>query len=205
MNLLSGPRPPTRVGIVDDHPVFRHGLRILLDRYADLSVEWEHSNAIGLEQLLTERPVDVVLMDLELGRGPDGLRATAAAKARRPGLRVLILSGSLAPESTAKALAAGADAFLSKDREARELVATIRSLASDPSPRPGRPPRGPSRLSDRERQVLLEIRRGKTNREIASILGISISTVNKHVQNVLTKLQVRNRAQAAAEDLDHSA
>ena len=205
VNRTSGQRPPTRIGLVDDHPVFRHGLRLLLGRYADLSVEWEESNTTDLDQTLADHPVDVVLMDLQFGRGPDGLQATKAVKARRPSLRVIILSGSLDPDSPAKALAAGADAYLEKDREAKELVAAIRGLVSDPWSRSGRPSRGPSRLSVREREVLIEIRRGRTNREIASGLGISISTVNKHVQKVLKKLQVRNRVQAASEDVDHTA
>jgi DNA-binding CsgD family transcriptional regulator len=83
-----------------------------------------------------------------------------------------------------------------------EMISSIRELAAGGSRRSFRGPRDAFRLSLRENQVLKEIRRGRTNREIATSLGVSITTVNKHVQRVLKKLNVRNRAQAAAGQLD---
>ena len=195
---------PIRVGIVDDHPVFRAGLRHLLDRDPEVSVEWEHPNSIGLAARLEESPVDVVLMDLELGTGPNGLQATREAKARWPNLQVIIVSASLDPESSKAALAAGSSGYLAKDILPAELLASIRALAPGSLVPRGGGTNAPLALSRREQQVLLEIRRGKTNREIAAALGVSRSTVNKHVQKVLQKLRVRNRAQAAAGHRDSS-
>lgn len=205
MSRETGSSSPIRIGIVDDHPVFRYGLHRLLDREADITVEWEHPNSIGLEALLQAHPVDVVLMDLEFGSSVNGLQATREATARWPKVRVIVLSGSLDPDSPQAALAAGAVGFLSKDRAPSELLESIRRLVTGlPERRSGRVG-SPLALSRREQQVLLEIRRGKTNREIAASLGVSITTVNKHVQKVLHKLKVRNRTQAAAGGMDASA
>lgn len=186
-----------RVGIVDDHPLFRSGLRRLLEREDGLWVEWEMSTARELPAALERQPVDVVLMDLELGPGIDGLEATRTAMAKQPSLKVIVLTGSLDPQSPAKAAAAGATGFLPKQMGVPELLASIRRIASGEA--------GPSahaadeqlRLTRRERQVLAEVRKGRTNREIARTLGVATTTVNKHVQQILKKLRVTNRVQAA--------
>jgi DNA-binding NarL/FixJ family response regulator len=193
---------PIRIGIVDDHPLFRAGLRRLLERSADMSVEWELGDSAGMEAAFARSPVDVVLMDVELGKGTSGLEATRVAVTRWPDLKVIVLSGSLDPETPRWALERGAAGFLAKDMAIPEMISSIRELAAGGSRRSFRGPRDSFRLSLRENQVLKEIRRGRTNREIATSLGVSISTVNKHVQRVLKKLNVRNRAQAAAGQLD---
>lgn len=189
---------PVGVGIVDDHPLFRAGLRRLLERAPEISVVWEHANSDGIEALIEAFPVDVVLMDLEFGNGRKGLEATQAVKARWPNVLVIIVSGSLDPETPLAARAAGAADFLPKSTHPSDLLASIRAIASGSSRRRLGPNRAAGALSLRERQVLLEIRRGKTNREIATTLGISRTTVNKHVQKILLKLRVHNRAQAAS-------
>jgi DNA-binding NarL/FixJ family response regulator len=190
---------PIRVGIVDDHPLFRAGLRRVLERSGDMAVGWELADATRLDAALTRNPVDLVLMDLELAPGGDGLDATRAAAARWPEVGVIVLSGSLSPETPRLAMEGGAVGFLAKDMPIPEMISRIRELAFRGHRANGsRGPRDPSVLSERERQVLAEIRRGRTNREIAGALGVSITTVNKHVHRVLTKLHVRNRAQAAA-------
>jgi DNA-binding NarL/FixJ family response regulator len=189
---------PIRIGIVDDHPLFRSGLRRVLERAGDMSVEWELADSDGLEAALTGHPVDVVLMDVEFAHGTNGLDATRTALRRWPDLDVIVLSGSLDPEMPRLALDRGAAGFLAKDTPIPEMVFRIRELAFGSRHRGLRRPRDSFRLSTREHQVLIEIRGGRTNREIAGALGISITTVNKHVQRVLKKLNVRNRAQAAA-------
>jgi DNA-binding NarL/FixJ family response regulator len=189
---------PIRIGIVDDHPVFRSGLRRLLERNVDMTVEWELAEATELDVAFTRSPVDVVLMDIEFREGENGLDATRAALTRWPDLIVIILSGSLSPDTPDRALAHGAAGYLGKDAPIPEMISRIRELASSGRRRRSRARGDSVRLSARERQVLVHIRAGRTNREMAAALGISISTVNKHVQRVLKKLNVRNRAQAAA-------
>jgi DNA-binding NarL/FixJ family response regulator len=173
------------------------GLRRLLEREEGLWVEWEMPTARELCATLERQPVDVVLMDLELGSGSGGLEATQDVMARWPNLTVIVLTGSLDPKAREEAATAGAAGFLLKEMSAQDLVAAVRRVAS------GEVASTPSRdevaleLSRRERQVLAEVRRGRTNREIARTLGVSITTVNKHVQQILRKLRVDNRVQAA--------
>ncbi|GAC1471992.1 MAG: response regulator transcription factor [Candidatus Dormibacteraceae bacterium] len=191
------PRKSLRIGIVDDHPIFRAGLKRLLEREDGLSVEWEMASARELAATFERHPVDVVLMDVHLGHGPDGLEATTALMGKWPSLTVIVLSGSLDPMTRQQAAAAGAAGFLSKDVNASELISSVRRFAYGEATLTRRPDDGQLVLSKRERQVLAEVRKGRTNREIAKTLGVSITTVNKHVQQILKKLRVTNRVQAA--------
>jgi DNA-binding NarL/FixJ family response regulator len=191
------PRKSLRIGIVEDHPIFRVGLKRLLEREDGLSVEWEMSTARELPATLERHPVDVVLMDVQLGPGPSGFEATRALMAKWPRLTVIVLSGSLDPLAREQALAAGAAGFLAKDVNGTELISSVRRFANAEATLARRPDDGQLVLSKRERQVLAEVRRGRTNREIAKALGVSTTTVNKHVQQILKKLRVTNRVQAA--------
>jgi len=200
-----------RLGIVDDHPVFRLGLIRSFERERDLAVVWELGATTEVFQTLSAKPVDVVLMDLYLGPEEDALGAVRAIRERYDNIKVIVLSASLEWESAAAARNAGAAGYLPKDLSIADMVAAIRGLASQKRSRlefndllAARPPAAESStssrhgLTKREREVLGELRRGHTNREIATHLGVSITTVNKHVQQVLKKLHVRTRAQAVA-------
>jgi DNA-binding NarL/FixJ family response regulator len=200
-----------RLGIVDDHPVFRLGLARALEREGDLAVLWDVGVVTDLEEMLETCPVDVVLMDLNLGQDQDALAATTAIRKRFDAVNVIVISASLDWEAAAAARAAGASGYLPKDLEVADMVAAIRGLAS---PNFGRRsfgdllvgrPAGKSTLLNlrngltmREQEVLAQLRQGRTNKEIATRLGVSITTINKHVQHVLTKFHVRTRAQAVA-------
>jgi DNA-binding NarL/FixJ family response regulator len=200
-----------RLGIVDDHPVFRLGLARAFEREGDLAVLWDVGVVTDLEEMLETCPVDVVLMDLNLGQDQDALAATTAIRKRFDAVNVIVISASLDWEAAAAARAAGASGYLPKDLEVADMVAAIRGLAS---PNFGRRsfgdllvgrPAGRSTLltlrnglTMREQEVLAQLRQGRTNKEIATRLGVSITTINKHVQHVLTKFHVRTRAQAVA-------
>jgi DNA-binding NarL/FixJ family response regulator len=199
-----------RVGIVDDHPVFRFGLRRSLEREPDLKVAWEAARASEALKRVPTDEVDVVLMDLDLGPNEDALGTTRAITERYRPVKVIVVSATLEWEAAAAARSAGASGYLRKDTAIPDMVAAIRRLALETD--------GPSDfgevepvritekttwaerqgLSARERQVLDELCRGSSNREIAATLHVSTSTVNKHVQHVLMKLQVRTRGQAVA-------
>lgn len=200
-----------RLGVVDDDPIFRLGLVHLVEREPDMLVMWELGSVDELQQRLAAKPVDVVLMDLSLGSDQDSLAATTAVRQDFDAVRVIVISASLDWEAAAAARAAGASGYLPKGLETADMIAAIRGLASPTFGKlafnnmlEGRPgAQGmplPSRigLSKREREVLAELRRGRTNKEIASRLGVSTTTVNKHVQQVLRKLHVHTRAQAVA-------
>lgn len=201
-----------RLGIVDDHPVYRLGLRKAFDRQADLKVMWDLGNATLLLQTLEATPVDLVLMDLHLGPNEDGLIATRMIKKARADVRVVVISASMDTETVAAARRAGASGYVAKDLPVADMLVAIRNLS-----KPGSGGRtlfsisaasgtgnGVSSwtslrgLTRREQEVLAELNRGRTNREIAARLGVSVTTVNKHVQQVLKKLHVRNRGQAVA-------
>ncbi|MFI5282422.1 MAG: response regulator transcription factor [Candidatus Dormibacterales bacterium] len=200
-----------RIGIVDDHPVFRVGLVRSLERAVDLSILWELGSVSELTSMLETCPVDVVLMDLNLGPDQDALGATTVIRQRHDSVKVIVISASLDWEGAAAARAAGASGYLPKDLAVRDMVAAIRGLASPTFGHPAfndmlnsRPGSGGQRLSlrrgltRREQEVLAELRRGRTNKEIATRLNVSVSTVNKHVQQILKKLDVRSRTQAVA-------
>jgi len=190
---------------VDDHPVFRLGLRRLFERSSDLTVSWELDSTAELLRRLRLSPVEVLLMDLNLAPGDDSLAMTRAVVDSFPGTRVLVISALLDGDAATAARTAGASGYVSKDLSLGDMQAAIRQLAGNGvapivhglfvtagkwSARNG--------LTRREREVLVQLRRGRTNREIATQFGISVTTINKHVQQVLKKLQVRNRAQAVA-------
>ena len=200
-----------QIGVVDDHPVFREGLRRSFEREADLGIAWEVGSTSELLTAMAHRPVEVLLIDLNLGPGQDSLASIRIMVDRYPKLKVAVISASLDSEGPAIARAAGAHAYAPKDMPVKGLVAAVRRLgASDPSElafadflsRRSEAEESTSAatrgLTRRQRQVLAELRRARTNREIAGVLGISVTTVNKHVQQVLQKLKVRNRAQAIA-------
>jgi DNA-binding NarL/FixJ family response regulator len=200
-----------RIGIVDDHPMFRLGLRGSFDRQKDVKVVWDLGTTTHLLETVASSPVDVVLMDLDLGQNQDGFAATRALKRARSDVRVMVVTASLDAETVATARRAGADGYLTKDLPVADMVAAIKKLGGPGASAqsfggnlPVRTANGDVSwlrqrgLTQREREVLAELKRGRTNREIASRLGVSVPTVNKHVQHVLQKLHVKNRAQAAA-------
>jgi NarL family two-component system response regulator LiaR len=192
---------------VDDHPVFRLGLKRALERESDIDITWEMGSVATLDAVMTRTPVDVILMDVYMGGGGDGMVATRQLVEKWPEVRVAVISASVDARVGPASKRAGAHAFIPKAMPVSEMVSAIRRLAvatpalASNGARPRRASGLKSRiggLSPRQRQVLEQIRLGRTNREIAARMGISIATVNKHVHEVLTVLKVRNRTQAAA-------
>lgn len=179
-----------------------------MERESDIDVAWEMGSASNLDSVMKRTPVDVILMDLFMGTGNDGIAATREVTEKWPEVKVAVISASLDDRNALASSRAGAHAFLPKALPVSEMVGSIRRLAAQQSVRGGskvkavhrtkRPTGRIGGLSPRQRQVLEELRLGRTNREIAARLGISIGTVNKHVHEVLTVLKVRNRTQAAA-------
>ena len=197
-----------RIGIVDDHPVFRLGLKRALERESDMEIPWELGSPATLDAAMRKTPVDVILMDVFMGPGKDGIAATRDVMERWPEVKVAVISASLDERVAPASKRAGAQMFLPKSMPVSEMVGSIRKLVaantggSQRRGKPARPVQASSGridgLSPRQRQVLDHLRLGRTNRDIAARLGISIGTVNKHVHAVLTVLQVSNRTQAAA-------
>jgi DNA-binding NarL/FixJ family response regulator len=197
--------PPVRLAIVDDHEVFRIGLRGLFERMGGIVVSWDTGSAHEAWSRIVDQPVDVVLVDVNLGGPVDGLEVSRMMTARDHRLKVVLMSGLIDEQRLAAGPRVGAVGFLPKELPAGEMLEALMDLIR---PRRGaRHESGPvfhdqhgsqlEELSLREREVLAEIRVGRTNREIAEKLRVSTSTVNKHVHQVLRKLRVRNRSEAA--------
>jgi NarL family two-component system response regulator LiaR len=198
-----------RVLIVDDHAVVREGLRTFLELQEGIEVAGEASDghdAIGAAERL--RP-DVVLMDLVMPN-LDGVGAMRELRQRVPGARVIVLTSFLDDERLLPAVRAGAAGYLLKNVQPQELARAIRAAAAgeallDPAvaarlvealEEDGRDTRA-EQLTPREREVLALIGRGYANKRIALELGIAEKTVKTHVGNVLSKLGVSDRTQAA--------
>lgn len=195
-----------RVLVVDDHPVVRAGLRALLA--VDARVDVVGEAASGEEALVVARArrPDVVLMDLQLGAGLDGVAATRALRADPDGPRVLILTTYVTDADIVRAVEAGAAGYLLKDTPPATLVAAVERAARGETvlaPRAAEVLVGHMRdprpaLSDREAQVLARVAAGHSNREIARELLISEATVKTHLVHVFDKLGVDSRTAAVA-------
>jgi DNA-binding NarL/FixJ family response regulator len=212
------PRPaPIRVLLVDDHAMVRRGMRDFLTLHDDLEIVGEAADgATAIEQAAALRP-DVVVMDL-LMPGVDGIEATARIKASHPDIEIVAITSFVEEARIVAALEAGASGFLLKDAEADELAAAIRAAAGgqvhlDPAVAgivarrmrngatggiggaTGGDPL--SSLTVRERDVLGGVARGLSNRAIADEFGITERTARTHVSNILEKLGLASRTQAA--------
>jgi len=192
--------------IVDDHSVVRQGLRMFLSLDPELEIVGEAPNgAEGVQMARTLRP-DVVLMDL-LMPVMDGVTAITAIRRDLPEVEVIALTSVLEDSLVFGAIRAGAIGYLLKDTEADELCQAIKAAAAGQvqlSPqaaarlmREVRAPESPETLTQREIDVLRWMAKGLSNKEIAHELGIGEKTVKTHVSNILGKLGVLSRTQAA--------
>ena len=222
-----------RVMLVDDHPVVRAGVRAVLEAHADLTVVAEAGDGAealrvlaGLAEAADGRAgggaggeradgagagadagADVVLMDLQMGDGMDGVAATRAVRQAHPGLPVLILTTFDTEADILAALDAGAVGYLLKDAASEEIAAAVRRAAAGQRVlAPGVAERltvrmagGADALTAREIELLELIGQGMTNRAAAKALFISEATVKTHLVHVFQKLGVGSRTEAVAE------
>jgi DNA-binding NarL/FixJ family response regulator len=212
MNAGASPPAGLTVFLVDDHAIVRSGVRAYLDLIEDITVTGEAgAGQEALDRIAVLEPAgelpDVVLMDL-LMPGMDGIEATRQLKARWPDVEVVAVTSFLEEAKVRAALQAGAAGYLLKDARADQVAAAIRAAAAgqchlDPAvakllaatlraPRPGA-----DSLTAREREVLTLIADGATNRQIARRLDVTERTARTHVSNILGKLGLTSRTQAA--------
>jgi DNA-binding NarL/FixJ family response regulator len=206
-----------RVLIVDDQALFREGLRSLLATRAELAVVGEAGDGReALAQVATLRP-DVVLLDMKMP-GLDGLATIRRLRVQSPDVGIIVLTTFADDEVVFEGLRAGAAGYLLKDASGEQLLQAIVAVArgqaflqpdvaskvlaefSRLSPRPSESA-GPE-LSDREREVLRLLARGASNKEIANVLRLAEGTVKNHVTNILSRLGVGDRTQAALKARD---
>jgi len=207
---------PIKLLLVDDHALFRKGVASALASHTDIEVVGEASN--GEEALNKARDLmpDVILMDISMP-GCDGLEATRRIKAEIPYVKIIILTVAEQDESLFEAIKSGAHGYLLKTIEPRHLLEALRGVFKGEAPisrvtaskilkefarrsQRSAPQEAPpvGKLSPRESEILELLTKGATNKEIAATLCISIHTVKNHLQNIMDKLHIQNRAQAVA-------
>jgi len=200
------PPHPVRILLVDDHFVVRSGLAASLGLEDDLEIVAEAGNADEAVARYAETSPTMVIMDLQLGTS-SGLDATERLCKEHPGACILIFSSFARDEDVYRAIRAGALGYLQKAAPREELLAAVRTVAhgkrflpSDIAERLAER-LGRNEPSPREREVLVLISHGKSNKEIASQLGLSEDTVKRHVSNLMEKLGAQDRTQAVTEAL----
>lgn len=205
-----------RVLIADDHHVVRRGLMFFLKTQKDMDIVGEASNGKEAVELTKTLKPDIVLMDLVMPE-MDGIQATKRIKAKYPQIQILMLTSFSDRDHVIPALKAGAAGYQLKDIEPDDLAEAIRKLMRGEntlhpeatsqlqkavevvplSPHEEHP------LTPREQDVLAELTKGKSNREIASSLFVTEKTVKTHISNIFAKLEVQDRTQAALYAVKH--
>lgn len=201
----------TRLMIVDDHEVVRMGLRAALEVEADFAVVAEASNGIeAIDKARVHRP-DIVLMDVRMD-GMDGIEACREVRSEFPETRVLMLTSYAEEETVVAALLAGAAGYVLKNVARSRLLEALRSVARGETLLDSKLTKGvlekltaphdksgdDTDLTAREREVLVLIAEGATNKEIAAKLVVSENTARNHVSHILSKLGFNRRSEAAA-------
>jgi len=195
-----------RIGImvVDGQEVVRQGVKALVTAEQDMAIVAETGRADEIVPLYADSRPDLVIMDLRLRNG-SGLDAIRQLRVRFPASRIVVLSNDCGEEHVFRAIEAGAKGYVMKDGDASEIVDALRAVYRG---RPFLSAQASSRFVDhahrcpltrREEEVLALLVRGTRNRKIANALGIAEETVKGHVKNILVKLGVRDRTEAASE------
>jgi DNA-binding NarL/FixJ family response regulator len=202
--------PRLSILIADDHPLFRKGMRALLDPIPDFKVIGEAANGEEALRLAVDLRPDVILMDLQMP-GSSGLAAIRAIRGASPSISILVVTLFDDDDSVYAALRAGARGYLLKDARDDEVVRAIRAVGNreaifspgiatrvlgNLTSRPAAPQGTFPMLTQREREILLLLAQGLSNNGIAEHLALSEKTVSNYVSTIYSKLQVADRAQA---------
>ena len=204
------PAPPTRVMIVDDHPMVAEGVQAILESFDDIGVVATLSDGPTAVAAVTGLTPDVILMDLNMP-GLTGLSATEMILEKLPETRILILSMHDSPEYISTALSHGARGYILKDVPTEKIKEAIDGVMAgqrylctgaearlDPATPDGREP-----LTSREQTVLLQLAQGKLNKEVAGALEISVRTVETHRKNIKRKLGISSTAGLTRYAMEH--
>ncbi len=201
---------PIRILIIDDHTIVRDGLQALINAEPGMHVVGVGADGVDAVEKAHELQPDVILLDLMMPR-KDGVQATAEIKKANPAARILILTSFAEDHQVFSAVKAGAMGYLMKDTSSEELIQAIldvyqnkpalqpdiaRQLMRDIQGKPGQS-QSEGALTEREIEILQMVAQGRTNQQIADELFLSERTVRTHITNILAKLRLDNRTQAA--------
>jgi DNA-binding NarL/FixJ family response regulator len=197
-----------RILIADDHAIVRDGVKALLKLAEDLEVVGEAPNGREAIELAAALQPDVILMDVSM---PDlgGLEATIAIRKRVPDAKIIVLTQYSEPEYVRRFLKAGVSGYVLKKAAGADLVAAIRAVlrgglvldpdvartAFDGGPAAAEAPDDYETLTDREKQVLKLVAEGRSNKEVAALLTISVKTAMSHREHIMLKLRLHNRTE----------
>lgn len=201
---------PTRIVIVDDHPMVAEGIQAILETYDDLEIAAVLTNGQEVIDRVETLDPDVILLDLNMP-GVSGLSATEIILERRPDTRILILSMHDSPEYISTALNHGAKGYVLKDVPTEEIKTAIDTVMTGgeylctgarrsltPRTTDGREP-----LTSREQQILLQLAQGKSNKDVGAALEISVRTVETHRKNIKRKLGISSTAGLTRYAMEH--
>jgi DNA-binding NarL/FixJ family response regulator len=205
-----------RVLIADDHPLVRQGLEVVIGAQPDMELVAQASDGVEAVAVALATQPDVIVLDLKMPK-QDGMAAMGQIREQLPEARCIILTSFTDDEQVLDAVQAGAMGFLNKDTHHDELLAAIRAVSrGDGALHPSaarvlmqsfkaapRPSASSDALTQTERKVLQLLANGCSNRELAEVLQVSVRTVTTHVRNILDKLQLENRTQAALYAREH--
>ncbi|PKQ12959.1 MAG: DNA-binding response regulator [Alphaproteobacteria bacterium HGW-Alphaproteobacteria-1] len=201
---------PVRVIIVDDHPMVVEGIQSILESYDDIEVIAAFCNGQDVIDRVAELAPDVILLDLNMP-GLGGLSTAEILLERRPGTRILILSMHDSPEYISSALSHGALGYVLKDVPTEEIKCAIDAVmagerylctGAQGSLAPFTPPER-EQLTNREQTILLQLAQGKSNKEVALALDISVRTVETHRKNIKRKLGISSTAGLTRYAMEH--
>ena len=201
-------KSPIRVMVVDDHPTFRMGLVALVESQSDISVVAEAGDGFTAMNLFRQKKPDVVLMDLRMP-GQGGVETILALLQEFPGARIIVVTTYDLDEDIFRAIQAGAKSYLLKDMPREQILQTIRDVHHNQTKLP---PGVLSRLEERSRRQELTVRemeilqlivKGRSNKEISSVLFIAEDTVKYHLKTLFAKLGVQDRTEAAISAIRH--
>jgi len=200
---------PIRIAIVDDHPMVAEGIQSILESYDDVAVIATLSSGLDIIDRVEELGPDVILLDLNMP-GIGGLSTTEIILERRPDTRILILSMHDSPEYISSALSHGAKGYVLKDVPTDEIKRAIDAVmagqrylctGAQGSLEPGEDAR--EQLTNREQTILLQLAQGKSNKEVALALEISVRTVETHRKNIKRKLGISSTAGLTRYAMEH--
>lgn len=202
-----------RILLADDHALFRKGVRSMLASHSEYSVVGEAGDGCEAIELAHRLRPDLIFMDIDMPR-VNGLEATRAIRRELPEVKIVMLTVSDYASQLFEAIKSGASGYLLKNLEPEEIFEMLDKVQSgEPAingvlakkilsefnrlSQPGRPQKASDQLSDREIEVLKLVARGEDNKEIAKSLSITPNTVKSHLSNIMEKLHLRNRVEAA--------